>query len=358
GIEAGFIQGKELEDVQKMLAALKRGIKPPPCKGKQACDEYCSNPEHMEMCMNFAMEAGFMGEQEKADAQKMLQAIKKGIKPPNCRGKEECDVYCSEESHFEECMKFAEAAGFMSPEEAEMARKTGGKGPGGCKGKEECEAFCNKPDNQEICFNFAKEHGLISEEDLKNMEEGKQRFKESLEQAPPDVLECLNSQFGAEMMEKFKSGAAMPPREIGERMQGCFQKMGPPQGPGGPGEGEGGMMPPASQPGPGGCTTPEECQAYCGSHPEECGNFQPPAPPASGGEPGYAPTPFVPCEGGNCPPPPSQDGQQYQPPQQPMQPGTQEYTPPPPPPPPTEQPTSFLNSLLGLIISPFKLLFR
>ncbi|MDP3004447.1 MAG: hypothetical protein Q8N43_03015, partial [Candidatus Azambacteria bacterium] len=78
GIEAGFIQGKELEDVQKMLAAVKRGIKPPPCKGKEACDAYCSSPDNMEMCMNFAMEAGFMSEKDKADSQKMLKALKKG----------------------------------------------------------------------------------------------------------------------------------------------------------------------------------------------------------------------------------------------------------------------------------------
>jgi hypothetical protein len=227
GIEAGFIQGEELEDVQKMLAAIKRGVKPPPCKGKKACDEYCSNPDNMEVCMNFALEAGFMKEEEKADFQKMLQALKKGIKPPNCRGKKECDVYCAEESHFEECMKFAEAAGFMTPEEAEMARKTGGKGPGGCKGKEECETFCNNPDNQETCFNFGKEHGMIPEEDLKMMEEVKQRFQVSMNQMPPEVADCLKSLVGEEIFEKFKSGAAMPPKEIGDQVRICFEQFRP-----------------------------------------------------------------------------------------------------------------------------------
>ena len=102
---------------------MKRGVKPPPCRGKKACDEYCSSPDNIEMCMNFAIEAGFMNEQEKAESQKMLQALKKGIKPPACRGKEECDSYCSQDDHFEECFQFAEAAGFMSAEEASMARK-------------------------------------------------------------------------------------------------------------------------------------------------------------------------------------------------------------------------------------------
>jgi len=286
GAEVGFIQGKELEDAQKMLQAIKKGVKPPPCKGKEACDEYCSNPDNMELCMNFAMEAGFMSEQEKANSQKMLQAIKKGVKPPNCKGKEECDVYCSQEGHFEECTNFAEAAGFMTAEEAAMARKTGGKGPGGCKSKEECDAFCNNPDNQETCFNFAKDNGMISEKDLKQMEQGKQQLQQSLQQAPQTVIDCLQSELGQGMVEKMKSGTAMPPKEVGEKMQGCFQKMGPPQG-GGPGEG--GMIPPAGQTGPGGCKTAEECQSYCESHSQECSNLQqPPVQGGGQGEPGTA----------------------------------------------------------------------
>ncbi len=271
GIEAGFIQGKELEDSQKMLAAVKRGIKPPACKGKDACDEYCSNPDNMEECMTFAMEAGFMSDKEKEDSQKMLQAIKKGIKPPACKGKEECDVYCNKESHFEECMNFAEAAGFMTAEDAAMARKTGGKGPGDCKGKEECEAFCNNPDNQETCFSFGKEHGLIPEADLRQMEEGKQKFQEALNQAPPAVLDCLDEQLGSDMMDKFKSGAVMPPREIGDKMRECFEKE---MGSAGGEPGAGGMMPPAGQTGPGGCKNAEECEAYCASNPGECQKFQ------------------------------------------------------------------------------------
>ena len=277
GIEAGFIQGKELEDVQKMLSAVKRGIKPPPCRGKEACDEYCSSPDNMEVCMNFAVEAGFMPEEEKANSQKMLQAIKKGAKPPKCRGKEECDTYCSQDDHFEECFQFAEAAGFMSPEEAAMARKTKGKGPGDCRGKEECETFCNNPDNQETCFNFAKENGMIPEEDLKRMEEGKQQFRETMTQMPQETADCLKSSVGEETFEKFKSGTAMPSREIGDKMRECFEKnMGPGPGPGPDGQGRpgpDGTMP--QQAGPGGCKNPEECKAYCESNPDKCQKFQP-----------------------------------------------------------------------------------
>ena len=388
GIEAGFIQGKELEDVKKMLAAVKRGVKPPPCKGKEACDEYCSSPDNMEVCMNFAMEAGFMSEQEKADSQKMLQAIKKGVKPPNCRGKEECDVYCSTEEHFEECANFAEAAGFMSSEDAAMARKTKGKGPGGCKGKEECDAFCNNPDNQETCFNFAKDNGMIPEEDLKRMEKGKQQMKQSFEQMPAEVEECLNSAVGADMVEKMKNGV-MPSREISDKMGGCFQKMGPPREPGEPGQG--GMIPPAGQIGPGGCKTeeecqkfqsgpgatnpggqimpqqagpggckgPEECKVYCESNPQDCQNFQQGSGPdfQQGSSSGQQ------CQGENC---------QYAPPQgqiptaeqqmqnfqtQPVEQQLQQSAPAPsenPPPPPT----SFLINPDSLVASAVRALIN
>lgn len=280
GVEAGFIQGKELEDAQKMISAIKRGVRPPPCRGKEACDVYCSSPDNMELCMNFAIEAGFMSEQEIADSQKMLSAIKQGVKPPNCRGKEECDAYCSSEEHFDECTNFAEAAGFMSAEEAIMARKTKGKSPGNCKGKEECEAFCNNPDNQETCFNFAKENGLISEEELQKMEEGKNQFRESLNQMPPEVLECVISLLGQDVVEKIKSGELSPSKELGDKMSECFKQMGPP-----PGEQFGefqngnNMMPPNGQfqqTGPGGCSSPEECRAFCESNPQDCQNMPPP----------------------------------------------------------------------------------
>lgn len=416
--KAGFMQGKELEDAQKMLLALKKGVKPPPCKGKEECDAYCQTPENMEVCMNFAMEAGFMTEEEKANSQKMIQALKKGVKPPACKGKEECDAYCQSDEHMQECIDFSVAAGMMSEEDAKMAKKTGGKGPGGCKGKEECEAFCQNPDNQETCFNFGRDNGMIPQEDLKKMEEGKQQMKQTLEKAPAELIECLNAEIGADMVAKMKNGY-MPPKDMGDKMQTCFGKMG--RGEGGPGEG--GMMGPEGQAGPGGCKSPEECDAYCKDHQEECakiqqgrqnnpGQFQPgPGQENPGGQmmpqqagPGGCKSPeecgapsqqpqmqpgtqggpserqiqgqpgsSVPCEGPNCqnaPPPPGPMQPGDQPQSQPgdqlpqMQPGTQE--PPPsggteqqlPPPPPVSyiiNTDSFVGSLL---YAAFKAIFQ
>ncbi|MEK7106804.1 MAG: hypothetical protein AAB899_01280, partial [Patescibacteria group bacterium] len=223
--KSGIMQPKELDEAKKVQAAIKRGVKPPPCGGKKACDSYCDDPNHIEECVAFASEAGFMSPEEQANAQKMVQAIKSGVKPLPCKGKEECDEYCGQEQNIEACIAFAEAAGFMSNDEAKMAKKTRGKGPGGCKGKEQCDAFCDSsPENQGVCFQFAKDNGLIPPEELQRMEEGDKRFRDSLSGATPETIACLENIFGKDNFEKLKAGAMRPTRELGEKMSVCFRQ--------------------------------------------------------------------------------------------------------------------------------------
>jgi hypothetical protein len=268
----GLMPPKELEEAKKVQQAIEKGIKPPACGGKEQCDVYCESSDHMEECITFAEAAGFLSPQEIQESKKVLSAIKKGVKPPACKGKEECDAYCGEETHFDECITFAEAAGLMNRQELEMAKKTKGKGPGGCKGKEECdafcqnennietctafaienglmskedgemmkktggkgpgdcrskeecEAFCNNPQNEETCFNFGKDHGLISPEDLQRTEQGKEEIKKALNEAPPEVINCVSSELGNDAVEKSKNGSATPSRKFGDVMTRCFKE--------------------------------------------------------------------------------------------------------------------------------------
>lgn len=269
--KAGFMPQEEVEEAKKVMAALKRGVKPPPCMGKGArggrevCDAYCHEQENFEVCFNFAREAGLMSDEELKEADKMMSAIRKGVKPPKCRSEKECRVYCEEPEHIEECMEFALAAGFMNPDEAEMIRKTGGKGPGDCRGEKECRAFCENPENQEVCFKFASEHGLVPEEELVNMKEGLGRMQEGLNQAPPEVRGCLENNLGKELVNKILDGSlTMGPhmRGMGEKMKECFEKFMPASQ-----EFEQRGLPGSEFPqnfsGPGGCRTPEECREYC-----------------------------------------------------------------------------------------------
>ena len=416
----GLMSGKELEESQKVLAAIKKGVKPPACNGKKECDNYCSSSDHMEECMNFSIEAGLMPPEEQENAQKMLSAIKRGIKPPACRGEEECQNYCSQDAHIEECIKFGEATGMMKKEDADRMRRTGGKGPGDCKSKTECEAFCNTPENQETCMNFAKDNGMMSQKDLQKMEQGKQQMKQAFTNMPPQVSECLSSAFGVEMAEKIKSGSVMPSQEIGEKMRTCFEGFKPKQSEGMT-PGQGGTMQPGQerenfgptqampqqiQGGPGGCQGAEECKSYCETHQEECQKFQsPPMRPgtqnmqpgtqglegqqiekqyqqyqqqmtpagsAPGTSPGMAPQnqpgQFIQTQQGGqyqqqpmMPQGEQAPMQQIQPQQPMMQSGTENIAPPPPsesaPQPEPAPATMNSNNLFGTIIKPFTKIF-
>ena len=285
--EAGLMSKQDQDNADKVLGAIKKGAKLPNCKGQKECDLYCSDPSHMEECASFAIAAGMMKPEEMQRAQQMLDAIKKGVNPPKCKGEQECQAYCSQESHIKECVDFAVAIGQMSEKDAQVALKTGGKGPGGCAGKDACEAFCNNPDNQEVCFNFAKENNLIPAEDLKKMEEGQQKMKESFSQMPSEVLNCLTSTLGADAVEKMKAGSGMPSKAAGEQIGKCFEQNIPKGGmpnqgvessrPGqfqpAPGAVNSGGQVMPQQAGPGGCKSPEECYAYCKEHLDECRNF-------------------------------------------------------------------------------------
>jgi hypothetical protein len=247
-IEAGIMNSQKQDEAKKVLAAIKRGVKMPACSGPTECDAYCSSPDHMEECMTFSIEAGMMPAQDQEKAQKMLTALKQGIKPPACQpnrpdqsgqtqsnqadqpnqsgqGLQPCDQYCADSSHMEECIKFSVATGNMTEEQAQMAIKTGGKGPGGCANKEACDVFCNNPDNQETCFQFGKENGMIPEADLKKMEEGQQKMKDSFSSIPPEVLDCISSTLGADVVEKMKTGSVIG-RQSGDSINQCFQKSG------------------------------------------------------------------------------------------------------------------------------------
>lgn len=156
----GFIPPSEAKEAKQVAAALEKGVKlPGNCQLKSACEAYCHEDTHMEECVAFAREAGFMSEEE-------YEIVKKtgGKGPGNCRGKEACEAYCEEEGHFEGCMSFAKAHGLIGEKEAEIAQKTGGKGPGGCRGKT-CETYCEEESHFEECLAFGKQHGLISDEE-------------------------------------------------------------------------------------------------------------------------------------------------------------------------------------------------
>ncbi len=112
---------EDLQVAKKFVATGGKG--PGSCNGKEECQAYCEDKVHIDECISYAEDNGLMSEQEVQKAKKVQAAIKKGVKFPACTNKKECDTYCEESSHMEECMTFAKEAGFLSDKELENAEK-------------------------------------------------------------------------------------------------------------------------------------------------------------------------------------------------------------------------------------------
>jgi len=221
------MSGEELEEAEKVLEALDSGVElPAACTDERSCKDTCDNPPDVEtarQCFEFAEAAGLLPPGiDREQAEKMFQAIAAGRAPfKSPRDFKQCEDPPNDEV-FEKCISFAVENDLLPPEEAEMIKKTGGKGPGGCRGKEQCEVYCQE--HEEECFRFAEEHDLISEEDRERMREGMEEFRESLSDAPPEVADCLKETLGSEMFDKVTSGERPPSKELGEKMRQCFER--------------------------------------------------------------------------------------------------------------------------------------
>ena len=230
--KAGIIPPEEAAEARLVRKAMLAGIPfPGDCRTKEKCDAYCSQPAHMGECFSYACKIGILSSENCSRGMKAVSLMAKGESPGGCKSKEGCEVYCADENHIEECAQFAQKAGLITQEEAEILRKTGGRGPGDCKSKEECDAFCNNPDNQEACLQFALQYDLLPQEEVQKMREGAGEIKKGLEFASLELLECLNSSVGPEVVEKIRSGNFMPTPQIGEQIKSCFDRyMIPPSG--------------------------------------------------------------------------------------------------------------------------------
>lgn len=249
--EKNKFTGPEYAQGKKIHAYIKGGgSMPGGCTSKASCQAYCEDFNHAEECGAFAEAAGIteMGDDRehgtppmkdgpkgprgdmmptREQMAKLATLAKNGETPGKCTSKTSCETYCRDGAHMEECMAFAEKMGFLSKEEAARARTFIEKGgPGGCKSEAACHAYCNAPENRESCFQFAKENGLIPPEEIERMKEGMVRMRQGLEQAPPEVRECLKSSLGETVIEDIQSGKLVPGPDIGERTRTCFEKFG------------------------------------------------------------------------------------------------------------------------------------
>ena len=210
-----LIPPEELKEIQGIRNAIKQGVQLPACNNKRECDSYCREPANMEVCINFALKAGLMPENERVEAEKILGALQKGFKPPACAGEKDCEQYCSKEENFKECSDFARAA------------------------------------------------GMLSEEEFEEISEGSKNCRESLIKAPEEVKNCITARLGKDESQ------ISPGPASGAALRECYEKY-KPEGDEQYGPGDPGAERENRRSGPGGCQNREECDAYCRSNPNEC----------------------------------------------------------------------------------------
>ena len=271
-----LVDKKQIEEGRKVAKALKEGANlPGGCKDKSTCEAYCSDTAHSEECLNFAEKAGFIPKEELERARKFLPLMQRGETPGACKTKDQCETYCHQEGNIQECAEFGLKVGAMSQEEYDRFKKTGGKGPGSCKGQNECEAFCNNPENQEQCLSFAEEHGFMKKGRVEEVREGSQQLKDHFTNMPSEVKSCIESAIGADKFSSIRNGEINPGPELGKAMRQCFESMAQQNKEDGQNQNgeprDGGIM----MRGPGGCSSPEECRKYCQDNEEECHRPQP-----------------------------------------------------------------------------------
>lgn len=219
-----LLSSEELTRAQQVAQALANGAKlPGGCTSAQSCETFCSDPKNVSACFAFAQQAGMMSKEEVDQAKKIIPLMEQGKTPGKCTTKDSCESYCKDADHLQECVAFAQEAGMMSKEEADMALKTGGKGPGECNSKDSCDAYCNNEAHQEECLTFAQAHGLISAEEAKNMKEGMAQLQTNMDQLPPAALACLQEKLGQETLDKIKQGTLTPGKQMGGEIKSCIE---------------------------------------------------------------------------------------------------------------------------------------
>ena len=114
----GLITKEKAAVAQKFAAIQTQGGGPGGCDSPKSCQLYCDRIDRVDECVSFAETNQLMDQDRLAAAKKIRQAIKNGIIPPGqCRTRETCDLYCSQTANIEECLVFAEQAGFLKDKE-------------------------------------------------------------------------------------------------------------------------------------------------------------------------------------------------------------------------------------------------
>ena len=157
------------------------------CKSEQSCMAYCEKPANIKPCIAFAEKHNLFPKEELERAKKFAEV---GSGPGGCASQASCESYCNDVNNINECVAFAEKEGFISGQELEEAKKVqaalagGAKLPGGCRNKKDCDAYCQNPDKMEECISFAEAAGFIPPDELEEAKKALVAVKKGFKPPP------------------------------------------------------------------------------------------------------------------------------------------------------------------------------
>lgn len=245
GLRNGLMSEQDAKKARKAKSISQIAKGPGGCTSDKECEAYCDDLSHLNECVDFALKEGMISKEE---AEMIIKSG--GIGPGGCRSKESCDAHCDTPANINECIDFAVAHGMMDAKEAEMVKKTGGVGPGGCRSKQSCDAYCEDESHLDVCIDFAVKNGFMDAKEAEMVRKtgmkgpGGCKSKESCDafcENPDNFPICIDFAVAHGMMD--------------------------------PKEAE--MVKKTGGKGPGGCRGQEECDAFCNNpaNQETCFNF-------------------------------------------------------------------------------------
>lgn len=284
-------QGPKEINQEKAAEILKTTAGPGGCATVEECSKYCGGGEHMEECVGFAQQNGLMAPEEVEKVKKFMKAGG----PGGCKGQKECRAYCDSEEHRDECMNFSLQSGMMTQEQyekmkrlREMMEKTdqpSAARPGGCQTDGECNQYCSDSSHIEECIDYARSGGRLSGDVVKNMmgksEDARKKFEE-MEQERKKFFESKGGQMPPGEGYGPSEGGNYGPPEGFQPPEGWRPPTNGNYGP--PGNGYGppeGFQPPSGgsygPPEGGNYGPPEGFQPMEGWQPPTNGNYGPPS---------------------------------------------------------------------------------
>ena len=99
------------------------------CSSQSECETYCDQEGHLSECLTFAEEHDLLPEEELTKMKKVLELMNTGQAPGGCSILQECESYCSQEAHRDECGELTGGTGPGTGEEREESQWSGNKAP-------------------------------------------------------------------------------------------------------------------------------------------------------------------------------------------------------------------------------------